>query len=113
MYSITSQAYTDPYFNYKNILTINKIPTGTLANYTKKINISPQRISAFRTRAEETTCVYAIYNTTTNELLTIDELPEFFSFCKINGYKIETEITQMLSNNQLQMKNIICYISNV
>ena len=113
MYSITSETYTDSYFNYKNILIINQMPVGPLANYTKRINISPHRISAFRTRAEQTNCVYTIYNTITNEPLTINELPDFFTLCKNNGYKIETELTQMLNNNQKQLKNVICYISLV
>ena len=113
MYSITSETYTDLYFNYKNILIINQMPAGPLANYTKRINIQPQRISAFRTRAEQSNCLYAIYNSITNEPLTIDELPDFFTICQTNGYKIETELTQMLNNNQKQLKNVICYISLV
>ena len=113
MYSIKSEAYTDSYFNYKNILIINQMPAGPLANYTKRINISPHRISAFRTRAEQSKCVYAIYHSITNEPVTIDELPDFFTLCQTNGYKVETELTQLLNNNQTQMKNIICYISQV
>ena len=49
MYSIQSEIYTDIYFNYKNILTINTIPDGPLINHTKQINIQQKRNSAFKT----------------------------------------------------------------
>jgi len=110
MYSIKSETYTDHYFNYKNILTINKKPLGPLSSYTRQINISPKRISAFKTNSEQNKCVYALYTTDTNELYTLETLPDFFTFCKNNGYTIETTLTQML-NSQKQIDDIICYIS--
>ena len=117
MYSIKSETYTDHYFNYKNILTINKIPLGPLSNYTKQINISPKRISAFRTNSEQNKCVYALYiesitNTTDeNQLYTLDALPNFLDFCKTNGYTIETSLTQLLNSQTKQLDSVICYIS--
>jgi hypothetical protein len=117
MYSIKSETYADHYFNYKNILTINAIPLGPLANHTKQINISPKRISAFRTNSEQNKCVYALYNSTTttthneNQLYTVETLPDFFTFCKTNGYTIETSLTQLLNNQAKQLDSVICYIS--
>jgi hypothetical protein len=113
MYSIKSETYTDHYFNYKNILTINKIPQGPLSNHTKQININPKRISAFRANSEQNKCVYALYTTTMNEneLYTIETLPDFFTFCKTNGYTIETNLTQLLNQQTKQLDSVICYIS--
>ena len=117
MYAVKSETYTDHYFNYKNILTINKIPLGPLSTYTKQLHISPKRISAFRTNSEQNKCVYALYtdsitNTTNeNQLYTLETLPDFFTFCKTNGYTIETSLTQLLNNQTKQLDSVICYIS--
>jgi hypothetical protein len=115
MYAVKSETYTDHYFNYKNILTINKNPIGPLSTYTKEINISPKRISAFRTNSEQNKCVYALHrdaNTKNeNQLYTLETLPEFFTFCKTNGYTIETNLTQLLNNQTKQLDSVICYIS--
>ena len=117
MYSIKSETYADHYFNYNNILTINAIPLGPLAIHTKQINISPKRISAFRTNSEQNKCVYALYNNTStptyneNQLYTLETLPDFFTFCKNNGYTIETNLTQLLNNQTKQLDSVICYIS--
>jgi hypothetical protein len=108
MYEIKSQIYSNTQFNYYNILSINTMPTGPLSKYTKQLNISPQRISAFRTRSD-THCIYALYNPNNNELLTLNDLPIFFTFCHANGYSINTDITNML-NSQTQTNPIICYI---
>jgi hypothetical protein len=110
MYAITSQAYSDLDYNYKNILTISQMPAGPLAAITKRLNIYSQRISAFRAPIDLNHCVYALYNSQ-NELLTVNELPYFFTFCQANNYKVETELTQMLNKNTTQLKNVICYIS--
>ena len=110
MYAITSQVYTDLQYNYKNILVINQMPLGPLAQFTKRLNIEPRRISAFRSPNEQQNCIYALYSST-GELFTLNELPDFFTFCQANNYKIETELTQMLNENKTQLKNVICYIS--
>jgi hypothetical protein len=109
MYAITRQVYPDSQFNYDSILTINTIPEGPLSNYTKQINISPKRISAFQSRSS-TQCVYALCNPSNNELLTLNDLPVFFTYCLANGYTINTDITKML-NAQMQTNPVICYIS--
>ena len=110
MYSVSSHPYTDLYFNYQTILVINQIPDGPLAQYTKQIHIAPRRISAFKLQTDKS-CVYALYNTQ-HELLTIDDLSDFFTFCQTNGYKIETDLTNM-TNKQSQLNPVICYISYI
>jgi len=109
MYSIQSEIYTDIYFNYKNILTINTIPDGPLINHTKQINIQQKTNSKFKTNNAQNKCVYALYNIN-NELYTLDTISDFFLLCKQNGYIIDTQLTQMV-NNQKQLNSIICYIS--
>jgi hypothetical protein len=111
MYAITSQVYTNLQFDYKNILTINKMPQGPMAQITRRLNIEPRRISAFRAPNEQHNCVYALYNSDNNEPWTVNELPDFFTFCQANNYKVETELTQMLNKNTTQLKNVLCYIS--
>ena len=110
MYSISIHTYTDLYFNYQTILVINQIPDGPLAQYTKQLHIDPRRISAFKQNINQS-CVYALYNTK-HELLTIADLAEFFTFCQTNGYKIESEITNM-TNTQKQLNPVICFISYI
>ena len=111
MYSISSHPYTDLYFNYQTILVINQIPAGPLAQYTKQLHINPRRISAFNLQNKSKSCVYALYNTQ-HELLTVADLADFFSFCQMNGYKIETDLTNM-TNKQAQLNPVICYISYI
>jgi hypothetical protein len=111
MYAISKQVYTDNEYVYKNILTINAIPQGPLANYTRCLNLAYNRVSAFQTRANAAqTPVYALYNDA-HELFTLAQLPEFFTFCQTHNYTIEKELTQMLNSQASQLNSVICYIS--
>jgi hypothetical protein len=109
-YTISRVTYADNQYNYINILSIDPLPQPTepLAFYVKQLHIPAYRISAFRPRTESD-CIYALCNTA-GDLLTINNLSTLFTFCRANGYTIETDITNMV-NGQPQTNQIICYIS--
>ena len=107
IYAISKQVYSDAQYEYKNILVINAIPDGPLAAYTRCLKIGFNRVSAFQKQQQ----VYGLYNTA-HELFTLDNLPDFFTFCLSLGYKLETELTQML-NAENQLNPVICYISYI
>jgi hypothetical protein len=109
IYAISKQVYSDNQYEYKNILVINAIPVGPLAAYTRCLQIGFNRVSAFRSRSVQQQQVYGLYNTA-HELFTLDHLPDFFTFCLSHGYKLETNLTQMLNAEQ-QLNPVICYIS--
>jgi hypothetical protein len=111
MFAISSHVYTDLQYDYKNILVIQPMPTGPLASIVQRISIDPKSISAFRSSNEHTNCVYALTKNNGQELLTVNDLPYFFSFCLENNYKVETALTEMLNKNTTQLKKVICYIS--
>ena len=110
IYSISYITYPDNAYNYKNILVIDKLPIGPLLPYIKQINYPINRVSAFRSKSD-TNCIYAILGKN-NELVTLENLIDFFTFCKENNYTIDTSLTQMI-NSESKINNLICYINKV
>ena len=110
VYTIRRVIYNDKQYNYQHIITIDRKPEGPLAKYVKLLHIPVQQISAFRLRSENNECIFAFYNINNGELITINNLATLFTIFQDNGYRVETELTNMV-NNQKSTTEVICYIS--
>lgn len=115
--------YNQPYLNkftgcYQNIITINKYPYGNLSRLVKKIQFpilsSFQEFNQCNNRVK---CGYAISsNCNPCQLMTVEEIPELFSFLISNNYEIDTKLTKMMVNGNTNFLNtnegeIICFIT--
>lgn len=106
----------EPYLNqyqkqYQNILVINQMPTGPLAERTVRIN--PPKLSPF---TESSTshhcgqCIYAIRHncpSAHHEYATLEDVPETLIYLVSNGYKIDHDTTRLLQRTPMA-KRIIC-----
>lgn len=110
--------YLEPFFHtfhktYQNIISINSIPDGPLANFVTSIPIP--KLSPFQQLSSITdhpsNCIHVLLrhpkhsHTTsiknTDFLMGHDDIPSVFSYLRSNGYTIDTQLTKMLSNNGL------------
>ena len=120
--SLFSQPYLDTYNQcYKNIVTINLIPKGPLNRFVRKIKLSP--LSTFKQPSPCSTykpCAYALLSINGNcnygDLMTVDEVPDLISFLVSNGYTVDTSITKMFNQSDIQFQTnnsnkLICFIT--
>jgi len=117
--SLFSQPYYDPCSQcYLNIVTMNLPPRGPLLALTRRIKIYP--LSKFKEpgncRRLQTCGLglrslrfldgFAGYNNSysCSDLMTLDEVPDLFSFLLSNGYSIDTRITKMMNQSSIRYK---------
>jgi hypothetical protein len=117
IYQIKKVVHYDSYNKwYDNIITISPTPDFTTELYLKKITklIHIEKLSPFKGHHKDNhkdICHYAFINNC-HELSTIDDIPTIFSLLIANGFKIETDITKMLQDSSVKIKDLICIISN-
>jgi len=128
--SLFSQPYLDNYNEcYKNIVTLNKVPQGPLANFVRRI--TPPRLSYFKTYNTPCdpikSCCLALsreindtcqLNTGCNNLLVVDDVPDLISYLVENGYKIDTSVTKMFNQSDIRFQTnnankLICFITYI
>ena len=124
--SLFSQPYYDPCSQcYLNIVTMNLPPRGPLLKITRRIKLYP--LSEFKEPGNCTrlqTCGLGLrsmrflygfgggfgggggYNNSysCSDLMTVDEVPDLFSFLLSNGYSIDTSITKMMNQSSIRYK---------
>lgn len=108
----------EPYLNqyqkqYQNILVINQMPTGPLAERTVRIN--PPRLSPFNdsTAHRHNQCIYAIRSdhvTTGCEYAMLNDVAPTLVYLVSNGYKIDHDTTRLLQKTPTE-KRVICVFS--
>ena len=114
-YTITSQPFYDNINQcYKNIVTIDREPTGPLTQIVKSLHtpwLSP--FSQPGPCCPVNNCIKAIYKVNNaSELMSPDDIPALFGFLTQNGYTIDTALTTMMNESQVKMSNkLICFIS--
>jgi len=123
--SLFSQPYYDPCSQcYLNIVTMNLPPRGPLLRLTRRVKLYP--LSEFKEPGNCTrlqTCGIGLrsmrflygfggfgggggYNNSysCSVLMTVDEVPDLFSFLLSNGYTIDTSITKMMNQSSIRYK---------
>jgi hypothetical protein len=107
--------YLEPFFNtfhktYQNIISINSIPDGPLANLVTSISTS--KLSPFQqlnsVSSNPSNCIHVLirypksadnYTSSiknTDYLLGSDDIPSVLSYLHSNGYIVDTQLTKML-----------------
>ena len=125
-FTITSQPFYDQYNQcYKNVLAVNVEPDGPLKAFVRRLRLP--RLSPFQDQGACNnidkcglvltnfgTC-YNNYNYNNSnkccDLMTPNEIPDLCSFLTANGYQIETQLTNMLLQNDVSVtsgKRIVC-----
>ncbi len=114
-YVISSQIYYDSFNTcYKRILTVDRMPTGTLATITRRIQNN--KLSEFK---ESTPCcpiercVYALYHPSASyrsDFLTIEDQGIFLTFLTTHGYTINTSLTELTLRNPIKSEKQIMYV---
>jgi len=121
--SLFSQPYYDPCSQcYYNIITMNLPPRGPLIKLTRRVKFYP--LSYFKTpgnctriqtcglglRSLRTLADFNFVNSFNNnnyscsDLMTVDEVPDLFSFLLANGYTVDTSITKMMNQSSIRYK---------
>ena len=116
--SLFSQPYYDPCSQcYLNIVTMNLPPRGPLSELTRRIKLNP--ISEFKGSGNCTriqTCGLGLrslrflsdFNSYNNncyscsDLMTVDEVPDLFTYLLSKGYTIDTRITKMMNQSSIR-----------
>jgi hypothetical protein len=130
--TLFSQPFLDTYNQcYKNIVTINLMPQGPLAQIVRRVQFPP--LSTFKQPgpcSRINNCGLALitlngffYNNSYNccnknysNLMVVDEVPGLMSYLLSNGYTINTSITKMLNTSDIRFETenankIICVIT--
>ena len=122
--TLFSQPFLDTYNQcYKNIVTINLIPQGPLAQFVRKVQFPP--LSQFKqpgpcSRINNCGLVLTAFNNVCNKgcsgFMVVDEVPNLLSFLMTNGYSINTSITKMLNTSDIRFETenankIICVVT--
>ena len=105
--------YKKPFLNpyskhYSNILCLNCIPLGPIAQYVQ--HVKTQQISEFVNEPNE--CIYAIMKNdySNSEYMTIDDLPHFLIYLKQNNYTVHHSFNEIITSN-VEVKSHICLFS--
>ncbi len=122
--TLFSQPFLDTYNQcYKNIVTINLIPQGPLAQFVRKVQFPP--LSQFKQPGPcsrinncglALTALNNICNKGCSGFMVVDEVPNLLSFLMSNGYSINTSITKMLNTSDIRFETenankLICVVT--
>ena len=91
---------------YLDVLTLNRMPDGPIATMVKQIRT--QNLSIFEQGLNKNPCKYALFDPSTNEYNTKDDIPLIFSYLVDNGYTIDTQMTKLY---KVHSKTLICLFS--
>lgn len=124
MYILTVEPYYDTYTQcYQSIISINVLPQGPLRALVRRIQFNKlgpnyDRASCVPVRK----CGLALINTNAmccaNKKgygwMSPNEIPDLFGFLTVNGYVIDSSVTNMMSLGDIKMDNnrkILCFLS--
>jgi hypothetical protein len=126
--TLFSQPFLDTFNQcYKNIVTVNMIPQGPLAQIVRRVQFPP--LSQFKQPGPcsrinncglALTTLNGFYNNNCNKncsnLMIVDEVPNLMSYLLSNGYTINTSITKMLNTSDIRFETenankIICLVT--
>jgi len=124
--SLFSQPYLDTYNQcYKNIVVINLMPQGPLADIVRLTQFPP--LSEFKAPgpcSPMKTCGYALMSLGGSgfgccskngcDLMVVDEVPDLISYLVSNNYTVDTSITKMFNGSDIRFNTnngnkLICF----
>ena len=123
-FSLFSQPYLDTCNEcYKNIVVINVIPDGPLADLVRFVKFPP--LSEFKQPGPCSPlkqCGYALISLggchmgCGENLMVVDEVPDLISYLVSNGYSIDTSITKMFNTSEIRFdtntgNKLICFVT--
>jgi hypothetical protein len=115
--------FTQPFYNqqnqcYQNIITVNTMPEGPLKSLVMRIQLP--RLSQFQQEGpcnHIQNCGLVLHNIGANchscNYMTPNDIPNLFAFLTSNGYQVETQLTNMMIQNDVKLTNsrIICFVT--
>lgn len=127
--SLFSQPYLDTYNKcYKNIVVVNLMPQGPLAELVNFVNFPP--LSEFKQPGPcnpMKQCGLALMSLGGcsmgcssgkfgSDLMVVDEVPNLISYLVSNGYSIDTSVTKMFNNSDIRFdtntgNKLICFVT--
>ena len=110
MYLISKQIYLDNHNKcYKTIIIINSKPQGKLQDYITNIRLGKLAESEnLYGCCNKNICIYALKSMSNCcQLMCMEEYPNLITFLSNNGYKINYQMTKLLSK---QEKNLLLVI---
>jgi hypothetical protein len=125
--SLFSQPYLDTYNKcYKNIVVINIMPRGPLADLVRFVKFPP--LSEFKQAGPCThfkQCGYALMSLGGcnigcgkfgEDLMVVDEVPDLISYLVSNSYSVDTSITKMFNTSEIRFdtntgNKLICFVT--
>jgi len=122
--TLFSQPFLDTYNQcYKNIVTINLMPQGPLAQMVRRVQFPP--LSQFKQPGPcsrinncglALVAINGLCNKNCSNLMVVDEVPNLLTFLLSNGYTINTSITKMLNTSDIRFETenankIICVVT--
>lgn len=112
-FTIFSQPYLDKHTEcYKNIITINTTPKGPLGSFVTRIRLPV--LSKFQVSSPcypEQKCALSLRSFHDNGPMTLEELPDLFSFLTENQYNINTQLTKILKREETGKRDTIAFVS--
>ena len=127
-HSKTFVLYRRPYLDtynynqsYKNIVTINVVPSGPLGKWVRRVQFLP--LSEFKDSSSYcrggSLCGLALSSFRgCGSLMCVDEVPDLFGFLMSHGYTIDTSLTKMMNTGDVRFhtdnaNQIICFVTYV
>lgn len=123
IYTLSVRPYLDPCLQcYKNIITINMKPEGPLGKYVYQKQFLP--LSRFKIPGPCTPmkrCGLVISSSFlehfgiccgNNNVITADQIPDFYSYLSLNGYTVDTSLTKMTNDSDIffDENKLLCFI---
>ena len=115
LYKIKSEVYLDKRNEcYKKIIVIEPDPNDPAINNIIK-KISRNRLSEFEEFSPccpRPNCFPAVMDPdNTNEFLAINNIEKLFTILIANGYTVDYNLSKLLMKSQVEIPNLICFIS--
>ena len=124
--TLFSQPYLDKFNQcYKNIVTINLVPQGPLAQFVRRVQFPP--LSEFKQPgpcSHIKNCGLALVSLNGDylcakngsNLMIVDEVPDLMSFLMSNSYTIDTSLTKMFNTSDIRFQTenankLICLVT--
>ena len=124
-FALFSQPYLDRYNQcYKNIVTINTMPTGPLSAFVRTISFpvlsefKETHAPCSRTKKCGLVVMSMENGCQCNGIMDVDEVPSLMSFLMSNQYTINTDMTKMFNTGDLRFQTdnankLICFVTFV